>query len=891
MATSAGGGWKDQYGADFLAVLEVEQDWPSIQALWRWGSTTDLPALADVMARSGNPTLAMLLGVEVSAARYAVHLPMLPDVLHLHGPVVGEEIAARVLKRLLNEENPLDATYQEKHHLLVAWLMRQIGDAFDDLAIEIALGGHAYSDIAEPRDAAVERISRDGTLGTRLIDAFTEQPDRWVTGSGWTRTADVIGRIGSPKHRADLVRMLTAKLLALAPDEAVQPTSSFVALMERHGSKELASAFSGEPLPNTPGTGAAVHAVTQFASPTTLDDLVVALAAGQPALWSAYRQAVTGSWSVEDWTRMLSRWSTPGSVLIEFGEVIEGAPLQTAVLQFRVAVLHGTEREDHGARVVVGALRSIVRPTDDTEPDFDAVVDATPWDLLANSERLDYLDGILAQVLASTDYCEVVVSAYTRGLLSADFAVSLTPDDECASALVRLGAGAKRAAYATALIEGSEAEFVIPIFDEVISSMDDTFDLIEVVAEHDAGIAFGSFNETRWHRLSPDSKDHLVSLLEQYATSDEEVLLDLIAGDSEAANSGRRARAAQRWSVLATLHGDIPPGVFSLLDSARPDLNQVFAQVATTVQPRDDPTLLRLREKWIQGGKIGDDARAALDAVAAGVVQTLGPLTGPARRSEGPDLLRILGVTAAEDSFECLINHVGADAIDDDLGLRRAASSALRAFVDATRLDPERISALGAGAASEPDAEASDQLREALAAARMGEDAAILMLYDLAGLTTTDVTATPDDLFGEQKPRLLVALKRLVVQRGLGEVGWPGYVEQMDLVAEALVRTAYLRFGDSESLRAEIRKNSTKPDYGVLVKSLAKAKGFDASSAHLQSLHDMRSNRTAAHHPNGGPLDDDAVSGAVNALETAAREIIVRLQNDGPLLRAVEATP
>ncbi|MHB1785187.1 MAG: hypothetical protein ACYCS7_03425 [Acidimicrobiales bacterium] len=891
MATSASEGWKDQYGADFLACLEVEQDWLSVQALWQWGSTTDLPALADLMARSGSSALAMLLGIEVIAARYAAYLPTLPDMLHLHGPVVREELAARVLGGLRNEEKPLDVTYREKHHLLVAWLMGQTGEALDDLAIEIALGDHTSSDTAEPRDAAVRRISQDRALGARLIHAFAEQPGRWTTGSGWTRTADVIGRIGNPKHRADFVRTLTANLLTLAPDEVVQPTPAFVALIERHGSQDLASAFSGEPLPNTPGTAAAVHAVARFTNPTTRDDLVAALAANQPALWSAFRQVVHGPWSVEDWTRMLSRWSVPGSVLTEFGEVIDEAPEETAVLRFRVAVLHGTEREDHGARVAVGVLRPIVGSTDDTEADVDGVVSATPWDLLASDEDLDYLDWILAQVLTDADYCKVIVTAYIRDLLSADYAAALTPDDEYVNAFVHLGAGPKRAAYTAALTERCDAEFVNPILSEVITNSDDTFDLIEVIAVHHAEIAFGSFDEARWHRLSPATRDHLMSLLEQHATANEEDLLDLIAGDSEAANSGRRARAAHRWSELATLHGDIPPGVFSLLDSARPDLNQAFAKVAMTVQPRDDQTLLRLREKWIQGGKIGDDARTALDAVATGIVETFGPLTGPARRKEGPDLLRILGVTAAEDSFESLISHVGADAIDDDLGLRRAAASALRTFVDATRLDPQRLAALGAGAASEPDAEASDHLRETLAAACMGEDAAILLLYELAGLAAADVTATPDELFGEQKPRLLVALKRLVVQRELGEPGWPGYVEQMDLVAEALVRAAYLRFGDSESLRTEIRKNSIKPDFGVLVKSLGKAKGFDGPSVHLQSLHDMRSNRTAAHHPNGGPLDEDAVRGAVNALETAAREIILRLQNDGPLLRAVKAAP
>lgn len=883
-------GWRNQYGAAFLARLELEQDWRSVQALWRWGATTDLPALADLMARSGNPTLAMLLGVEVTAAKYAAHLPTLPNVLYLHSPMVSEDIAARVLDRLFDDEKPLDAMYREQHQLLVAWLMRQSGDALDELAIEIALGGHVYSDTAEPRDAAVQRISQDGALGARLVQAYVERPDRWSTGSGWTRTADVIGRIGNPKHRADLVRTLTANLLTLAPDEAVQPTPEFVILMERHGSKELASAFAGGPMPNTPGTSAAVNALARFAHPKTRDDLVEPMAANQTTLWSAFRQAVYGPWSVEDWTRMLTRWSAPGSVLIEFGEVIDDAPLETAVLRLRVAVLHGTEPGDYGGQVAVGVLQPIVGSTDESEADIEAVVKAIPWDLVGNDGRLDYVDWIITQVLTDEDSSKVIVSAYRRDLISAADAVVLTPDGECVPAFVRLGPGAKRTAFAAALIEGRDAEFVKPILTELILNSDDTFDVIEVIAEHDTEIAFGPFDESRWHRLSPDARDHLVSLLEQHATAGEDGLLDMIAGDSEAANSGRRARAAHRWSELATLHGDIPPGVFSLLDSARPDLNQAFAKVAMTVQPRDDQTLLRLREKWIQGGKIGDDARTALDAVATGVAETLSPLTGPARRSEGPDLIRILGVTASEESFESLISHVGADAIDDDLGLRRAAASALRTFVDATPLQPDRLVALGVGAASEPDTDAGDHLREALAAARMGEDAAILLLYEIAGLSAADLTATPDELFGEQKPRLLLALKRLVVQRELGEAGWSGYVEQMDLVAEALVRAAYLRFGDSESLKTEIRKNNTKPDYGVLVKSLGKAKGFDAPSVHLQSLHDMRSNRTAAHHPNGGPLDENAVHGAANALETAAREIIMRLQNDGPLLRSVEAT-
>jgi hypothetical protein len=37
----------------------------------------------------------------------------------------------------------------------------------------------------------------------------------------------------------------------------------------------------------------------------------------------------------------------------------------------------------------------------------------------------------------------------------------------------------------------------------------------------------------------------------------------------------------------------------------------------------------------------------------------------------------------------------------------------------------------------------------------MGEDAAILLLYDIAGLTCTEVNGCPIDLFGDHKVRLL----------------------------------------------------------------------------------------------------------------------------------------
>ena len=246
----------------------------------------------------------------------------------------------------------------------------------------------------------------------------------------------------------------------------------------------------------------------------------------------------------------------------------------------------------------------------------------------------------------------------------------------------------------------------------------------------------------------------------------------------------------------------------------------------------------------------------------------------PDRREQCPPMLHVLGITAAPETFDTLLSYVGDDAVDDNVTLRRAAAAAVRAFVDVTRLRDDQLTALGQRLSTETDPSAADDLRSALAAADLGDDAAVLSLYSLADLSPDQVAATPDELFGSEKARLLTALKKMRVQQALGEPGWDGFVEQMDLVGEALVRTAYLRYGTSDGLKKEIRSGAhNKPEYGNLVKAIAQASGFTPVSAHLQTVHDIRSTRTAAHHPSGGGIDDAAVTQAESALRTAARVI------------------
>lgn len=882
--------WQNKYGIEFLELLAAEADWRAVEALWRWGSPADLPAVAEVMAQSQNGTLAMLLGVELTTARYVDQLPTLPDLLYRFRPTVSAEVAKRVLDRLNDTEKPIAAPYAAGAHLLIAWLMNQPGAELDDLAIEVALGGHAFSETPQPLESGLARIARSPALGARLVQDLTASSDRWTTGAGWTRAADMTARSGTnPKGRADLVRSMTNQLLELPSTEAVEPPHGFLSLMERHAANQLLVVFDGVELASTPGTTAAVRAIAGFVG-SVKDDLVASVAAHQPTLWAALRGELVAGWSTDDWERMLTRWAVPGTALLDAGQVIAAAPAETALHQIRVAVIQGTAPGDEAATVATAALKGLSTDADG-EPDAEAVVVSVPWDLVTTDAELQYIHWLLDTALTPAAVCAAVVGAYEARHLSAEAAAALTPESEWGNALCNLTPGPERAQYAAALIESDETERGRPILRAFIDASNDTFDVVEAIAPQDCSLAFESFDEERWHNLDAAQKDRLLDLLEQHATLEQSALLDTIAGDSDGPNANRRARAAKRWAALTSLHSMIPPGVLSLLESAQITLNQAFAEVAVSVQPRDEGTLVSLQDKWLSGGKTGASARAALDTVAEGLVMTLRQLRPPERRDQCPALLHLLGVAAATSSFETLISYVGADAVDDNAALRRAAASAIRAFVDVQRIDGEQMDALGARLSSETDPAASDDLRTALAAANLGDDAAILGLYNLANLNPAEVTAMPDELFGGQKNRLLMALKKMRVQQALGEAGWDGYVEQMDLVGEALVRTAYLRFGGSEPLKKQIASNKhNEPDYGALVKAFDNAPGFSPASANLQTIHNIRATRTAAHHPSGGALDAGTVAQSESALGAASQAILERLIQDQPVLRAVPAS-
>lgn len=880
-------GWIE-YGAEFLRVLADDHDWRTVEALWRWGgSSADLHSVADVMAESGDRGLSELLGEELLIARYAALVPTLPNLVHASGSRVSADMAERILLWLEDDDAPPAGGYVENAAVLFSWLLGQPGEAIDALAVKIALGDHRFADVDAVLRPALVRVAASADLSSQVVSGFSTKAESWGTGAGWTRTAQVVSQIGQHgRGRADLVRTLTRDFLKLPPVESAVLPPEFEQLVEKHATAELRSAFDGAPLAETPSTTAAVRLVSKL-KPAVRDDLIEVLGGHQPALWTALRTEIVAAWTTDDWQRMLDRWSVEGSKLFEPEVVLGLAPPELVLPKVRAAVVHGSSPNDGPSRVAEAALKTLVLTEHGPPVDADAIAGDLPWDLITSPERLEYVRFLLENGLAPEMACTAVMGAYSSRRLSSEHAAELVPRGQYGEAFKHLASGPLRTALARAMYP-LFTENAGAVFESIVQADPRPLDLVEAIAPLDAAAAFGTFDTARWHALETVDKDQLLEQLEAHATVAQAELLDVIARDSDGTNTDRRARAALRWSGLTYLHSEIPPGVLSLLESAQPKLAEVFAEIAAKVQPRDDVTLARLKHKWLAGGRSGEAARGALDTVAAGVVDSLTGLRSLERWDQGPGLLQLLGLTSATNSFATLLAYVGADAVDDNLQLRQAAAEGISVFVEATKLDSDQLEALGARLASETDPIAGDHLRAALAAAKLGDDAAILGLYQLTDIDPP--TQTPDELFGLQKKRLLTALKNMYTQKALGPPGWAGYVQEMDLVAEALVRTAYLRFGSVQSLRDQVSKGQhNRPEYGNLLGSLRSTEGFTPIVAHLETVHEVRKTRTSAHHPIDGPLDDKTVGQCENALKLASREILERLIQDQPVLRAVPA--
>jgi len=157
----------------------------------------------------------------------------------------------------------------------------------------------------------------------------------------------------------------------------------------------------------------------------------------------------------------------------------------------------------------------------------------------------------------------------------------------------------------------------------------------------------------------------------------------------------------------------------------------------------------------------------------------------------------------------------------------------------------------------ERDPTARDDLQAAVTRASLGEDAALETLQELLPFAPKHNLA---ELVGPERQRVVRHLQLLATERERGEQGRPGVIMQLDIIAERILRVAYLRYGQSDRLKAEIQASPRTPDYGSLIQALSGVRQLQRIQGPLQTLHTLRSEKTEFTHTGDTPTEEEAAT-------------------------------
>lgn len=384
---------------------------------------------------------------------------------------------------------------------------------------------------------------------------------------------------------------------------------------------------------------------------------------------------------------------------------------------------------------------------------------------------------------------------------------------------------------------------------------------------YDEGAALTGADASVYDGLDDEQRDELLHAVEEHGTWKSQVLLGLYGADSASKRRPLRARALRKIGEVA------PPGQ-PLPDFVRESIKLPSVEVRTAaygaiaaVAPRDIDLVRTLASLAARPGAARSDAEATLDEMVASYVAALDGSTSKAERA---DLLRLIGAAARGASIAPLLAHVGRETLDDASEVRTAAAEGLAEAAqrhDAfTSAQVERLGKmLDDGEEADPDV--VSQLDLAMRRVTLGEDKAVEELFRMTNIPLPK--KSPSELFGAEKSLLVRHVGLMTTERARGRAGYPQYLEQLDLVALALVRAAYARVGTSIPIKNEIAKGDPKmPDYGALLGALGGA--LDKARAPLQVVHQLRSEKTEYTHPGQAPTDDDATNATENFV-TGAR--------------------
>lgn len=866
------------FGNDFLRRALENRDGSVLEAIWRLRQPAAAQAVVEPLASLGLPRLSDLLLEEVLERSLGDQVASdIQSAVRQHNPPLTTQGIER-LADWLRDNEPQEGTPTTAREALEVWLLQQEGPNPDSFAVDALTGELGYEVGAGCRQAALDRCREDPAVAqrvsTKLEAALAEDADT----EAWERAADFVGVMAAdrrpPQYLVHLTDRLVDSAAELAPsDEFPQDLRKAIIAMSAPLLKKL---FTAASLADTPGSRALVRLHGDLKRPQERAKAFIEILHRQPRIWGTIGNAVIQSWDADEWERRLasvrrSDLTLEDNLIVGF---LNAAPAEHAALVVQIAVGRADE-PDHELVSTAGAklanFMSAPAQAADHSSEVEPATEVPWWPSGESPARLQVFDAVLKEAIPdSDDRLSHIVAAVGGEHLSPAEASYLIPSDEFSAAVKSLAPGSFRGDLVNALAE-RDADPLIEAIRAIHSDAGFQLDLAESVAARSPETAFiGAANA--YPGLSEVDRGRIVTLLESHGGPGEVPALDAIVQDTRAANTEYRRRAALRIGEITPEGDSLPPSVIELLRSNRPELVDAGATVIGRVKP-EDPTLIRMLRSVAIESEEESAARSALTSLAETFV---GRLTPTVTKDERAHLLGLLAAVGTPDVVDSLLAHVGREALDDDPELRRAAASGLKEVASQGSLDSDQLARLVRVIEEERDPDAKEDLQAAVTRASLGEDAALEVLQELLPHPPKHDLR---DLLGAERNRVVRHLQLLVTEQERGEQGRPGVIMQLDIIAERLLRVAYLRHGQSEPLKTEIRSSPKTPDYGALIQALSGVKGLQRIQGRLQTLHALRSEKTEFTHTGDQPTEEDETT-AWSCFSESAKIMVNLLDQD-----------
>lgn len=862
-------------GDAVLARLADDGWLAALEAFWRLGDPAVAARVVGPVLRTGAKHLVALVVDEILVPSLGDPLPtQLLGALRDQRPTLDRDSAKKLTGRLLAPDPLSPPQYEAGRQFLEMWVLEEPGRIGEDFAVSVVAGNTPRSEDPLVRESAYQRCRASSSVLARAAKEVERVIEESPTSASWQMAAAFIeSSCRSASSPPPPVVPIIESLVGTAPQLAQVPQfGSVLALMAGKVAVPQLREVLERQLPDAPGSGTLLRLIPDLPKSGDRAALFAVAVRTQSHLWSVL-QPFVDQWGADEWKRGLRALTGEEQVARPIvSTLLARAPAELSAVLIEFASSQATGPEDQVVAEVAERLRerlAEIGVEDDTRQER---VTAIRWPPSGKDEEIEMLAAILNRLDVSL-HAQLVVEATEAGRISPSIISRLLPEGGSYEALRKLGAGPLRGKIARALQETRRDELVEAV--AKLQGETSSLDLAEALAPVEPAAAFAGA-EAAFYQMKEEEKEGILGLLEEHATKEQLLVLDAIVADTRRSNAGRRLRAAEAIAALLSEGDPVPESVIALLESGRGELQAAGVRVIGAVKPRDPELIRRLHELLRGGGVPGANARDVLDALANELLEEL-EVTGS--KDEILELVPLLGAIGRPQVVAPLLAYIGPDAVYDDRDIRRAAARALvQACEVGVEVEPEEQAAMTGlldGDQQEPDPEAREALSAALSRVTLGEDDALSILYSFLPYK---VKVEPDRLFGVEKQRIVRHLTLYQRAKEQGERGWGLAITQLDIVAEGLVRAAYLESGNSEAIKEEIQSNPKRPDYGSLIGALSNVRELQAIRGEADVLHKLRSEKTEVPHAGETPESEDVIA-AERGFKQVAKTTVGILQS------------